>query len=225
MSETTPNPEQIRADADKVRDLAAQEKKAARRMTLGSHLYTLIAAVLIYVVALFLPQAGDVRGFEVLFRMSAAADADIKITEYIYATLIFLGLGVFTTLTLLTRRSVFGLIGWMLSTVGLGYSIFAIWLRQTRSSSGDGVDLGIGMWLSIIAVALAFFAYCMVALRRDDKQAELARSRAEQDSLDEVGYAQRSAMVTRQNTSSEDNPLLQDDRRRKAAERHRRHQD
>lgn len=224
MSETTPNPEQIRADANKVRDLAAQEKKAARRMTLGTHLYTLVAAVLLYVVTLILPQAGDVRGFEVLFRTQAASDAGIKITEYIYATLIFLGLGVFTTLTLLTRRSVFGLIGWMLTTVGLGYSIFAIWLRQTRSSTGDGVDLGIGMWLSILAVALAFVAYCMVALRRDDRQAELARSRAEQDSLDEVGYAQRSAMVSKQNTAADDNPLLRDDRRRRATERHQRHQ-
>jgi len=72
---------------------------------------------------------------------------------------------------------------------------------------------------------LAFVAYCMVALRRDDRQAELARSRAEQDSLDEVGYAQRSAMVSKQNTAADDNPLLRDDRRRRATERHQRHQD
>lgn len=222
MSEITPSSEEIRASAASVRQLAAEEKKAARRMHLGHHQYVLLAALLLYVVALLLPQAGSVRGFEVLLRMPAAAESGIKITEYIYSTLLFLGLGVFTTLTLITRRSVFGLIAWMFCTVGFPYSVLAIWLRQTRSSSGDGVDLSIGMWLSIVAVGLAFVVYCLVALRRDDRQKNLAESRASQTVLDEVGYAQRSAMVTSQKSAEDTNPLLEDDRRRRAAERHRR---
>ncbi|WP_197714707.1 hypothetical protein [Corynebacterium alimapuense] len=225
MSETTPESDasdstQIRKNSESVRNLAVEEKKAARRMNLGVHLYTLLAAVVLYVIALLLPQAGDVRGYEILLHLPAASESGIKITEYSYANLLFLGLGLFSTLTLITRRAVFGLIAWMFCTVGLAYSIFAIWLRQTRSSSSDGVDLNIGMWVSILAVALAFFAYSMVALRRDDKQAELADSRAQQENLDEVGYAQRSAMVSQQHASAEDNPLLIDDRRHRAAERH-----
>lgn len=222
MSENTPSSEEIRASAATVRELAAEEKKAARRMHLGNQQYALLVALLLYVVALLLPQAGDVRGYEVLIRSSAAAESGIKITEYIYSTLLFLGLGVFTTLTLITRRSVFGLIAWMFCTVGFPYSVLAIWLRQTRSSSGDGVDLSIGMWVSIVAVGLAFVVYCLVALRRDDRQQDLAQSRASQTVLDEVGYAQRSAMVTHQQDAGDANPLLEDDRRRRAAERHRR---
>lgn len=200
-------------------DLAAAERKAARRMSLHGQKWTLTAAVIIWVAYLVLPHAAGVNGFEVTFALPAAREAGIKITEYIYALLIGLGIGVFTTLTLLTRRTTFGLVAWMLTTVGLFYSLLALWLRQTRSTSGDGYDIGPGMYLSIIGVALCVFAYARVALRRDPEQARIARARAEHHDLDEVGLAQRDALRAEQVTA-EENPLFVDDRRQQAAQRH-----
>lgn len=196
-------------------ELATREKRVASRLDLGGRLWLFIAAIVLYVVSLVLPQAGSVRGFEVLAQTAAADEAGIKITEYVYAILIFLGVGVLTTLTVLTRRLAVAIPGWMLTTVGLAYSVFAMWLRQTRSSTGDGVEMNIGFWVSLLAVALAFFGYAFTIFRRNPEQERLARERATSDNLDEVGRTQRQA-----NVSAENNPLLVDDRRSRASERH-----
>ncbi|QGU04828.1 Rv2732c family membrane protein [Corynebacterium comes] len=201
-------------------DLALRERRAATHLVLGRQLWLFVAALVIYVVSLFLPQAGEVRGFEVLLQLEPAQEAGIKITEYVYALLIFLGVGVLTPLLLITRRSAVAAMAWMLTTVGLAYSIFAIWLRQTRSSADDGVEMNIGFWLSVLAVTLAFFGFAFVVMRRSPEQAEIAQARAESDNLDEVGRLQQNA-----NVAVESNPLLIDDRRARATERHRPKQD
>lgn len=197
-------------------ELAAREKKASTRLTLGRQLWLFAAALVLYVVSLALPQAGSVRGWEVLLHMPAAEEAGIKITEYVFATLVALGVGVLTTLVLITRRTGLAIIAWMISTVGLAYSVLAMWLRQTRSSSGDGVEMGPGFWLALLAVLLAFLGYASVVLRRNPEQQELARERASAENLDEVGRLQQEAAV-----APEDNPLLIDDRRSRASQRHR----
>lgn len=200
--------------------LADQEKVAARRMSLGNQKWALIAAVILWLAYLVLPVAGDVRGYEVTFALPGAREAGIKISEYVYAVLIGLGIGVLTTLTLLTRRAVLGLAAWMLVTVGLFYALFALWLRQTRASAGDGVNVGVGMYLSILGVLIAVVVYSMVALRRDPEQTRLAEARAASEDLDDVGRAQRELLDGQRHTV-EVNPLLIDDRRQRAAERHR----
>lgn len=210
----------IRDGVETNRELAAAEKNAARRMQLGPYRWWLTAAVIIWLVYLVLPHAGPVRGYEVTFRLPAAVDANVKITEYVYSWLMLAGIGILTTLVLITRRTALGLIAWMFSGVALFYYVLALWLRQTRSATEVGLDAAIGLYISIISVALTVVAYAMVALRRSPEQQKLADARAEHDNLDEVGYAQREAMVTKQNTSYESNPLFVDDRRQRAAERH-----
>ncbi|RSZ61718.1 hypothetical protein EAH68_11600 [Corynebacterium hylobatis] len=197
-------------------DLAAREKRASARVYLGKQLWLLVAALVLYVVSLVLPQAGQVRGYEVLFQLAPAQEAGIKITEYVYSILVFLGVGVLTTLVLITRRTALASLAWMFTTVGFAYSIFAVWLRQTRPTAEDGVEMNIGFWLSLLAVGLAFLGFAFVVLRRSPEQAEIARARAQADPLDEVGRMQQDA-----NFAAETNPLLQDDRRARASERHR----
>lgn len=200
-------------------NLAGAEKQAARRMSLDGQKWTLVAAVIIWLAYLVLPHAGGVSGFDVTFVRPVAVEAGIKVTEYIYAILIGVGIGVLTTLTLITRRAVFGLSAWMLVTVGLFYAIFALWLRQTRASADDGINMGVGMYLSVLGVLLAVFAYSTVALRRDPEQQRIAEQRAASEDLDEVGLTQRSLME-QEKRNTEGNPLLIDDRRKRAAERH-----
>ncbi|MDO5669514.1 MAG: hypothetical protein Q4G50_05875 [Corynebacterium sp.] len=201
--------------SDTHQELATREKRVASRLDLGGRLWLFVGALVLYVLALVLPQAGSVRGYEVLFHLPAADDAGIKVTEYIYATLIFLGVGVLTTLTVITRRLAVAIPAWMLTTVGLAYSVFALWLRQTRASADDGVEMGLGFWVSLIAVVLAFLGYALTIFRRNPEQEKLARERAASDNLDEVGRMQQQA-----NVQAEDNPLLVDDRRSRATERH-----
>lgn len=196
-------------------ELATREKRVASRLDLGGRLWFFVGALVFYVISLVLPQAGSVRGYEVLLQTSTADDAGIKITEYVYAILIFLGIGVLTTLTLLTRRLAVAIPAWMLTTVGLAYSVFAMWLRQTRSSADDGVEMNLGFWISLLAVVLAFLGYAMTIFRRNPEQEQLAQARAASDNLDVVGRMQQQA-----NISAAENPLLVDDRRSRATERH-----
>ncbi|AJE33408.1 hypothetical protein B842_07795 [Corynebacterium humireducens NBRC 106098 = DSM 45392] len=196
-------------------ELATREKRVASRLDLGGRLWLFVAAVVLYAVSLVLPQAGSVRGYEVLFQLQPAADAGIKITEYVYAVLAFLGVGVLTTLTLLTRRLFVAIPAWMITTVGTAYSLFALWLRQTRANADDGVEMNLGFWISLLALVLAFLGYAMTMFRRNPEQEKLARDRASSDNLDEVGRMQQQA-----NVSPEENPLLIDDRRSRASERH-----
>lgn len=196
-------------------ELATREKRVASRLDLGGRLWMFIAAVALYAVALALPQAGPVRGYEVLFQLEPAAEAGIKLTEYVYAILAFLGVGVLTTLTLLTRRLAVAIPAWMVTTVGTAYSLFALWLRQTRASADDGVEMNIGFWVSLLALVLAFLGYAMTMFRRNPEQQKLAHDRASSDNLDEVGRMQQQV-----NISAENNPLLIDDRRARASERH-----
>ncbi|HKM25753.1 MAG TPA: hypothetical protein VJY40_08960, partial [Corynebacterium sp.] len=122
---------------------------------------------------------------------------------------------VLTTLTLLTRRLFVAIPAWMITTVGTAYSLFALWLRQTRANADDGVEMNLGFWISLLALVLAFLAYAMTMFRRNPEQEKLARDRASSDNLDEVGRMQQQA-----NISPEENPLLIDDRRSRASERH-----
>lgn len=218
-TEGADNAHEIRDGAAASRNLAAAEKKAARRMDLAGYLWWLVAALLLFISYLVTPHAGSVLGYEVVFRLPSAIEANIKVTEYIFAWLSALGIGVFTTLTLITRRTSFGLIAWMLSTVALLFSLLAVWLRQTRDVSEEELGAGFGLYLAILGVVVAVYAYSRVALRRSPEQAELAEARARDDNLDEVGYAQREVQ-RQQQASFESNPILIDDRRQRATERY-----
>ncbi|AKK11297.1 Rv2732c family membrane protein [Corynebacterium uterequi] len=205
------------------RQLAAQERAAARTVSLAGINTALWVVAALWLAFMVLPYAGPVRGYEVAFVLPGARDAGMKITEYIFAILGTLGMGVFTLATLVTKRTVFALVAWMFSAVAAFSSLLAVWLRQTRPSSFDGINLGIGVWLLSAAALIAVCAYSMSALRRNPEQAALAQARSEADDLDEVGRAQRALLDARRRSEEQLPEYLKDDRRRRAAERHRPH--
>ena len=77
-----------------------------------------------------------------------------------------------------------------------------------------------GFLLQVLAVIITTYALSVMILRRSDEQKAIAQQRAESEDLDEVGYAQRAALVSQQQNTPETNPLLVDDRRKRATERH-----
>ncbi|WP_430623382.1 Rv2732c family membrane protein, partial [Corynebacterium stationis] len=93
------------------------ERRSARTMDLRNQVIPLIVAVVFYVAWLILPHSAGIRGFEII-TFSSDARETMSIAEFVFAILATLGVGVCTTLTLVTRRAIFGLIGWMLVTVG-----------------------------------------------------------------------------------------------------------
>lgn len=194
---------------------AAAEKRAARTMDLRGQTITLVVAVALFGAYLVLPHAGSARGVQVL--TGHAGEVEISIVEYVFVTLMTLGVGVLSTLTLITRRAVFGLAGWMMSTVAFAVSLFMFWVRGTQE-----YGLGLGAICGVVACGLSFIAYCLVALRRSPEQQQAQeRARAAAGTMDEVGQVHNRIRAT---VDPGSNPLLIDDRRQQAVARHRRNQ-
>ncbi|MDO4908471.1 MAG: hypothetical protein Q3962_01290 [Corynebacterium sp.] len=158
--------------------LDKQERRAGRIVDLGPSRGTLIIALVLYIVALFLPHSGAVKGFDVLLHNSTATAHLTTMPEYVQMYLTFLGLVVFNILVLLTRNSVCTLIGWCFSGVGLFYTLFAMWMRQTHTNANGG-GISIGLVLSAIAVFLAVWGYTGLIIRRTSEQQALADARVD----------------------------------------------
>lgn len=200
-------------------ELAEREKVASRKIDLSGFSWPLAAIVACYVLALLCPQVTDVAGWKVLTLSSQADQADVKITEYALAWLCFLCVGVLTTATLIWRSTVTAHIAWILSAIGTFVSVLALWLRQTRPAAEEVIAAGLGEYLLVISIVGALFCYSRVSLRRSAEQEAVAKERAELKDLDDVAYAQNAALVRQQRSVGDDNPLLRDDRRARAAAR------
>lgn len=193
--------------------LAQAEKTAASTVDMGARRWVLAAAAALYLVAMMLPFVGDASGWQVLAATGAAKDAQTAITEYVFAWISLIGVGILTTLAVVTQRFAITVPAWMVTTVSLVFSVLGIWLRN---SSGLGISRGPGYYLAILCVVAVVFTTFPLMLSRNESQAAVARERAESQGKDEVAMAQRAA------TRQQDNPLLIDDRRSRAAQRHKR---
>ncbi|OHF36613.1 hypothetical protein [Corynebacterium sp. HMSC074A01] len=192
--------------------LARAEKEAASSVVMGAKRWVLAAAAALYLVAVFLPFVGDASLWQLLAATEAAKAAQTALTEYLFAWISFIGVAVLTTLAVLTQRFAVAVPAWMVTTVSLVFSVLGIWLRNSNSS---GIGRGAGYYLAILAVVIVVFTIFPLILSRNEEQAAVAEQRREIQGKDEVALAQRAA------TREQGNPLLIDDRRARAAERHR----
>lgn len=192
--------------------LARAEKEAASSVVMGAKRWVLAAAAALYLVAVFLPFVGDASLWQLLAATEAAKAAQTALTEYLFAWISFIGVAVLTTLAVLTQRFAVAVPAWMVTTVSLVFSVLGIWLRNSNSS---GIGRGPGYYLAILAVVIVVFTIFPLILSRNEEQAAVAEQRREIQGKDEVALAQRAA------TREQGNPLLIDDRRARAAERHR----
>lgn len=193
--------------------LAHAEKIAASTVDMGAKRWVLAAAAALYLVAMVLPFVGDASGWQVLAAAGAAKEAQTAITEYVFAWISLIGVGILTTLAVVTQRFAITVPAWMVTTVSLVFSVLGIWLRN---SSGLDISRGPGYYLAILCVVAVVFTTFPLILSRNESQATVALERAESQGKDEVAMAQRAA------TKQQDNPLLIDDRRSRAAQRHKR---
>lgn len=197
-------------------NLAALEKQRAGTVDLGARRWVLAALVALYVLALLLPFAGDASGWRML-TFTEPETVDVAIGERVFVVLSFVCLPVFTLLLVIMRRTSLALFAWMAGCVSLVAALLGLWLRQT-GSTGDST--GAGMYLAIACVLVAVPFLTTAWMRRDAEQQKMEALRREQTDFNPVAEAQAAAgqqSVRR----AEDAGQLIDDRRARAAERHR----
>lgn len=215
-SKSTSNPEDNPAGTPPVHRSKPRDevRDAAKSMQLGGSAIALAVALGLYVISLLLPHAAGLAAWQFLFRTSPAREAGITLPETIYMLLMLVGMGILTSLVLITRRAAFGLAAWMMVTVAFVSSVFVYWMRETSPYS-----VQFGLYLGMASALIATVTYSLVALRRNpDQIAVEQRVREAGPQLDEVGIIQSSYGSAAQQG---ENPLLIDDRRKRAAERHR----
>lgn len=198
-------------------DLAALEKQRAGTVDLGARRWVLAALVALYVLALLLPFAGDASGWRML-TFTEPETVDVAIGERVFVVLSFVCLPVFTLLLVIMRRTSLALFAWMAGCVSLVAALLGLWLRQT-GSTGDST--GAGMYLAIACVLVAVPFLTAAWTRRDPEQQKMEALRREQTDFNPVAEAQ--AAAGKQSVRRAENAgQLIDDRRARAAERHRR---
>jgi len=188
--------------------LAAAERKVSGQLADGPYRYVLLGCAVVYLLALFLPFSSGANGWQLLGATAAAREAEVKITEYLFTWFSLLGVGILAPAAVLSKRYAVAAAGWVITVISLVFFLMAIWL---------GVNHGAGKFLAVAAVLVAVFTYIPAIFRRGEDQREIARERAAAQGTDQVARLQRAAT---EQTHPGGNPLLVDDRRVRAAERH-----
>lgn len=197
--------------------LAEAERRASSSLADTPARWVLLACAALLLVSLFLPFAGDTAGWRFLVPAGASRAVGASIAEYLFSWFSLVGLGVFGTCAVVLRRYRLAAAGWVLTGMALVFALMSVWLRRsTTAVDMPGHDAGI--YLAMAAVLVAVFAYVPLITRRGGEQESIAMERAAAQGTDEVALAQRAAAER----AHEPNPLLVDDRRARAAERHRR---
>lgn len=198
------------------RDLANAERAANEQIADTPARWVVLACAAVLLVCLALPFAGDAAGWQVLLGRGAARDAGASIAEYLFSWFSLVGLGALGSLSVFTRRYRMAAIGWVLTCMSVVFALMSVWLR--RSSAAGLPGHGAGAVVAMLAALVAAFAFVPMVTRRGAEQEAIAVERAAAQGHDEVAQAQRQATERAQ----ENNPLLVDDRRARAAERHKR---
>ncbi|MBP3087792.1 hypothetical protein EML15_01310 [Corynebacterium sp. sy017] len=211
--------------ADVQKTLAEKEKEAASHIELGRIRIVLMLCCCVFLIGLLLPHSGKAHGYDVLFHSQNALSVQVKITEYLFVWLGSVAVVIINSALVLTQRTIFANISFLLSGIALIISLFALWLRLQNAENLGLSGIGMGFYLEVSAVVVSVYALCRVIFAKSEKQRALAIQRAQHEELDEVAYAQRSALVSRQHNTPETNPLFVDDRRQQAMQRFRTNSD
>lgn len=202
------------ADAE---SLAEAERRASSSLADTPARWVLLACAALLLVSLLLPFAGDTAGWRFLVPAEASRAVGASIAEYLFSWFSLVGLGVFGTCAVVLRRYRLAAAGWVLTGMALVFALMSVWLRRSTTAV-DMPGHRAGIYLAMAAVLVAVFAYVPLITRRGGEQEAIAMERAAAQGTDEVALAQRAAAEH----AHEPNPLLVDDRRARAAERHRR---
>ena len=204
-------------------DLDAAEKAASRTLTIGPAVLPLVLGMMGVFVSRFLPHSGKVLGLDVLFFSDTAQAYVTTVPERIYIWLAIIGPFLLTLATLMTRSMGIALLAWAVSGAAMFYSLFAIWMRQSRPPTEPGVGPSIGLVLGAVACTVVAITLSFLVFRRSALQRAMAQARSIVPERDDVAVVQDSILDSEQRAAAA--AVIVDDRRARAAARRRHRND
>lgn len=201
-------------------DLAGAERRANREVEPRKFLPGLALGMMAALLALFFPHAGEVRGFDVLFFTELAQSRNIMRPEQIYTWLALTGGVLLTIGTIVSKSWIVAWANWAVAGIAWWYSIFAIWMRQSRPLTEPGDGPAFGLIMCSVGLLVLFITLSIMLFQRSPLQKALAQARRKQADKDE---ATRLAQQ-RLRTGLQPKPKAEiiDDRRRQAKQRRQR---
>ncbi|ALG84619.1 hypothetical protein [Gordonia phthalatica] len=170
------------------KELRKAEKKVAGEIDPGARALVVAVGVLVAMVSLVLPHAGEATGLDVLTMSSKAQAEAIKLPSTIFVYLLVIFAIGFSGLALVTRRWVLALVALAGTCISSVAGLLAVWTRNTvgvhdiDTPTGAGIGLYLG-WF--VAMALVFHWGRVVWNRStyhlqvaEDRRAEAARREA-----------------------------------------------
>ncbi|MEZ2121124.1 MULTISPECIES: hypothetical protein [unclassified Corynebacterium] len=204
-------------------DLPGAERRAARILDLGTQQVLLGVGMVAFLMSLFLPHSGQVLGLDVLFFSDTAKNFVTTWPERIYVWTGVVGVLLLTGATIITRSALIAYLAWFFSGTCMFYSLFAIWMRQSRPPTEPGVGPSYGLVLGAVSVTLVALALTRIVLRRSNFQIALAEARRETPQENTVHKVQQELLAAAVERDSHD--VYSDDRRSRAAKRRRANRD
>ena len=111
------------------------------------------------------------RGLDVLFYSDTAQQYVPTVPERIYMWLALIAAVLLNAATLVTRSALIAYLTWFFSGAAMFYSVFAIWMRQSRPPTEPGVGPSFGLIIGTVSVSVVAAALSFVVLRRNSFQA------------------------------------------------------
>ena len=171
-------------------DLAGAERQASQVVSLGRQQVFMGLGMVGFFLSLFLPHSGKVLGLDVLFYSDTAQQYVTTVPERIYMWLALIAAVLLNAATLVTRSALIAYLTWFFSGAAMFYSVFAIWMRQSRPPTEPGVGPSFGLIIGTVSVSVVAAALSFVVLRRNSFQAALAEARREEKHHDHVAAVQ-----------------------------------
>lgn len=170
------------------KDLRKAERTVAGEIDPGARAMVVAVCVLVAMVSLLLPHAGDASGLDVLSMSHAAHEQRISLPSQVFVWLLVIFGIFFSMIALLTRRWVlawFALCGCAVASV---VGVLAIWTRNTvgvggiEPPSGPGAGLLLGWAVAIVLT----FHWSRVVWARSSYQLALEAERRQQAAIAEA---------------------------------------
>lgn len=177
-------------------DLRAAEVKAAKMLDYRIQLPGIAIGMMLVLVSLFLPHARDVLGLDVLFNSATAQKFQITIPERIYTVLAVIGGVLLTIGTIVSRSWLVAWVNWAFAGVGWWYSIFAIWMRQSRPVTDPAGPPSYGVIMGAIGMTILFIMLTWTLFRRNAFQKALSQAWREEAHNDAALRAEQQVLRT-----------------------------
>lgn len=211
-------------------DLAGAEKKLNHQVNHDKFLPTMAIGIMAVMFAIFFPHSGEVRGFDLIFNTHVAQEFGSTNPERIYIFLAITGGVLLTIGTIITREWLVLWVNWAFAGVAWWYSIFAIWMRQSRPQApandpliyGEGPSYG--LVVACVGLTILFVTLSILLFRRSALQKAVAQARREEASKDEASLMKQQRLRTGLVPQPAE-PIVDDRRAQVRARRERRQQE